>query len=296
MSPSERVAGNIYDLGYRTYDGARLGRRYAVASLFLYSMRAAFGLGRRTTAKIIPFALAALVFIPAAIALGVAALVSDDVELWSHEGYYGAIRIVLMLFAAAIAPELVSRDQRTRTLSLYFSRALERLDYAAAKTLALVAAMLILTLGPQTLLFIGRGLASNSVPDYLSDNSGDIVPIVVTAVGTSLLVALWGVAIASQTGRRAYGTIAILALFMLSALIAPILAETSGEAGARIGSLLSPFGICEGFTYWVFDQPLPSGATTDEANLQGWVWGAVMLGYIAALAAVIVRRYEKISA
>jgi ABC-2 type transport system permease protein len=68
MSQFEGHTGNIYDLGYRTYDGARLGRRYAIQSLFTYSLRSAFGLGRRTTSKIIPLALASFVFIPAAIA------------------------------------------------------------------------------------------------------------------------------------------------------------------------------------------------------------------------------------
>lgn len=296
MSQSERATGNIYDLGYRNYDGARLGRPYAIQSLFTYSLRSAFGLGRRTTSKIIPFALASFVFIPAAIALGVAALVSDEIELWTHHGYYGAIAIVLMLFAAAVAPEMVSRDQRTRTLSLYFSRALQRHDYAAAKSLAVVAAMLILTLGPQTLLFIGRAFASDDVPDYLSHNANDIIPIILTAVFLSTLTGLVGVAIAAHTGRRAYGTIAILAVFMLTGIFAEVLAETSGAGGARIGALASPFDVSEGLTYWIFDEPLSEGTTVEQANFQGWVWGAVAATYIVALAAIIYRRYERIAA
>lgn len=296
MSPSERVAGNIYDLGYRNYEGARLGRRYAILSLFLYSLRAIFGLGRRTSAKIIPFTLAGFVFVPAAIALGVAALVSDEIELWSHEGYYGTIQVVLMLFAAAAAPELVSRDQRTRTLSLYFSRALARRDYAAAKGLGLIAAMLILTLGPQTLLFIGRGLASKSLPDYLSDHGEDVVPIVLTAVLISTLTALTGIAMAAQTPRRAYATIAILAFFLVTGVLAEILAETSGVTGARIGTLISPFDLSEGATYWIFNEPLPHGEANDTANLAGWVWAAVSVAYCVGLGALIFRRYERIPA
>lgn len=295
MSQSDR-AGNIYDLGYRTYDGARLGRPYAIQSLFTYSLRSAFGLGRRTTSKIIPVALASFVFIPAAIALGVAALVSDEIELWSHHGYYGAIAIVLMLFAAAVSPEMVSRDQRTRVLSLYFSRALKRSDYAAAKVLAVIAAMLILTLGPQTLLFVGRALATDSVPDYLADNAGDILPIIVTALALSSVIGLIGVAIASHTERRAYGTVAILAVFLLAPLIAGIVAETSGTTGARIATPLSPLDVAQGFTYWVFDERLPDGEALEIANLQGWVWGALVLAYIGILGAIILRRYERIAA
>ncbi len=294
MSPSERVTGNIYDLGYRAYGGERLGRRYAVLSLFTYSMRTAFGLGRRTSAKIIPFALASIAYIPAAIALGVAALLTEEITLWSHEGYYATIQITLMLFAAAIGPELVSRDQRTRVLSLYFSRALDRRDYAAAKTLAFVGAMLILTLGPQTLLFFGRALASDSLPDYLSENVDEMVPIVITAIVLSSMAACLGIAVASQTGRRAYGTVAILAIFVLTGILAEILSETSGTGGARIGALFSPFDVSEGVTYWIFNEPVDTGTTVDNANFAGWVWGLAALSHIGVSTAVILRRYEKI--
>ena len=52
-----------------------------------------------------------------------------DVEIFKHEDYFGYVQIVLVLFCAAVAPELV-RDQRNRMISLYFSRALSRVDYA----------------------------------------------------------------------------------------------------------------------------------------------------------------------
>jgi ABC-2 type transport system permease protein len=295
MSQFDR-AGNIYDLGYRTYDGQRLGRTYAIQSLFTYSLRSTFGLGRKTTSKIIPFVLASFVFVPAAIALGVAALVSEEVELWSHNGYYDAIAVVLALFAAAVSPEAVSRDQRTRTLSLYFSRSLMRRDYAAAKVLALIAAMLILTLGPQALLFSGRALATNSVPDYLSDNGEDILPIIVSAIALSTLIGLVGVAIASHTARRSYATVAILAGFIVTWTVANVLAEASGATGAFVGASFSPFHVAQGFTYWVFDARLPEGEALEVANVQGWVWGVVMAGWIAILAALILRRYERIAA
>ncbi len=66
--------GNIYDLGYRGYDGERLGRRYAVTSLYIYSLRAIFGLGRSAWAKVFPFGLAIIALIPATIQLGIAAI------------------------------------------------------------------------------------------------------------------------------------------------------------------------------------------------------------------------------
>ena len=81
MQPAETRTGSIYDLGYRNYDGPRLGRRHAILSLYLFTLRGAFGLGRRTSSKIIPIIITVIAFLPAIAQLGIAALVSDDVDV-----------------------------------------------------------------------------------------------------------------------------------------------------------------------------------------------------------------------
>ena len=68
MLSSATPAGNIYDLGYRRYDGIRKGRGYAIWALYLASLRSAFGMGRRPSSKIIPFALAFILLVPAVVA------------------------------------------------------------------------------------------------------------------------------------------------------------------------------------------------------------------------------------
>ena len=67
----------IHDIGYRHYDGPRLGRAYAVRSLYLHGLRAAYGLGRPAKAKIMPFFLFAIMLLPAAISVAVTALASQ---------------------------------------------------------------------------------------------------------------------------------------------------------------------------------------------------------------------------
>ena len=44
-TPTAR-AGAIHDIGYRHYDGARLGASYIRRSLFVETLRGAYGLGR----------------------------------------------------------------------------------------------------------------------------------------------------------------------------------------------------------------------------------------------------------
>src|SRR5690606_36851843 len=118
------------------------------------------------------------------------------------------IEIILVLFAAAVAPELGGRDQRTRTLSLYFSRALKREDYALAKYAALTTALLLLTLGPQVVLYIGNGLTQDDVWGYIQDEWDLVWPILASALFMSATIAAVSLAVAARIPRRAYSTVA----------------------------------------------------------------------------------------
>ena len=48
------TAGVIHDLGYRHYDGPRLGRGAIIRALYWHSLRSAYGIGRGAKAKIVP--------------------------------------------------------------------------------------------------------------------------------------------------------------------------------------------------------------------------------------------------
>src|SRR4051812_7563372 len=76
-APGASATGNIYDLGYRRYEGQRLGRRHAIRSLYLFSLRGTFGIGRSGRAKIAPFGLAFLALLPALVAVGIDAITAQ---------------------------------------------------------------------------------------------------------------------------------------------------------------------------------------------------------------------------
>ena len=167
------AGGSIYDLGYRSYLGPRLGRRHAVASLVRHSFRQAFGLGRPLRSKVIPMGLLLLTLLPAVVALGFAALASrlvgpggamlDEANPITYDTYASLTIQMLALFTAAQAPELLGRDLRYRVVALYFTRALRRDDYALAKLAAMVLAMLLITVVPYVLLFLGRVLVAADI-------------------------------------------------------------------------------------------------------------------------------------
>jgi hypothetical protein len=53
-------------------------------------------------------------------------LVPEDFEFVRPEEYYGFVQVIIILFVAAMASELVGNDRRNNVLPLYFSRPLER--------------------------------------------------------------------------------------------------------------------------------------------------------------------------
>ncbi len=292
----ERPAGSIYDLGYRRYEGVRLGRRHAIVALYIHGLRSAFGIGRRAQSKLFPVGLALLAFLPAAIQLGIAAIAGDRVDVIKAESYYGYVEMILALFVAAVAPELVGRDQRTRTLSLYFSRAVARRDYAAARMAALVTVMLALTLLPQAVLFAGRGLAAADFGDFLRDEANDVAPIIASAILLSAFIAAVGITIGAQTPRRVYSTVTILGVFVVPLVIASALVNITDGEGTGFALLLSPLHLMRGLTMWLFDttpDPLDDLAI---AGLDGWLYGAGIAAWVAVCSWLFVRRVERVPA
>ena len=49
-----QATGVIHDLGYRSYDGPRLGRAQIVRALMWHSFRSSYGIGRGIKAKVVP--------------------------------------------------------------------------------------------------------------------------------------------------------------------------------------------------------------------------------------------------
>lgn len=290
-------ASSIYDLGYRHYEGGHTGRRGTLLTLYVHGVRTAFGLGRRTSSKIFPFTLAVFAFVPAIIQLGIGAALSGldhPVELFRHEDYFSYVRVILVLFCAAVAPELIGRDQRTRALSLYFSRAVSRFDYAVTKLAALTSAMLLLTLGPQLVLFVGNGMATDDLSDYLSHEWDLVLPIVAGSLLVSAVIASVGLCIAAYLPRRAYATAAIVGAFVLPLSAAAILANTVDPDIARFAMVVSP-AAWEGAVLWLFRVDPDPGSILAKASVDGGVYVLAVMAAIGAAFALTLRRLGRVS-
>ncbi len=292
---ADAPAGAIYDVGYQRYEGVRLGRRHAIWALYIHSLRGVFGIGRSLSSKVGPMGLAVIALVPAVFQLGIASIAPEDVEVIRPEDYYVLIEIVLAIFCAVVAPELVGRDQRTNTLSLYFSRALRRRDYALAKFAALMTGMLAITVIPQVIMFAGNGLAANDFGDYLRDDWTDLPAILASAVLLSGLISSIGLVIAAQMPRRAYSTVGIIAVFLLTSIIAPGIFEAVDQSIGRFVLLFGPFDVLQGLTLWFFDVAPDPESQLAEADLPGVVYAIDAILVTLLMLALLFRRYERIS-
>jgi ABC-2 type transport system permease protein len=295
VAPRESATGAIYDLGYQGYDGPRLGRRAAFATLFWSSLRAAFGLGRPGRSKIVPWALSAIMVVPAAVAGAIQALAPGGLSPFNYDNYLWDLSPILALFVAAQAPELVSSDQRNRVLSLYFSHALARSDYALAKLGAMAAALFMLGLAPLLVIFLASILAATDVVAAFGNQLGNIPQIVGSPLIHAIPLAALGMAIASFTPRRAYATGAIIAVYLVTGAVGGILSEAGRGRLSQVAPLLNPWVLLDGTRDWLVGGSVPDSPVS-RADLDLWVFGVLTAVFTLISVGAVLWRYRRISA
>jgi ABC-2 type transport system permease protein len=292
MSTPPETVGTIYDLGYRHYDGPRLGRRGAVGAIVGAGLRAVFGLGRSGRSKILPWGALVLGLLPAGIAVAIRVLVGDIVDLYSYENYLWGIGALLPIFVAAQAPELVVNDIRHRVLPLYFSRPIGRFDYVFAKLAALSLALLGLTLLPVLVLFGGRVLAAEDLVAALGDEIGALPGIIGSGVLHAVVLASLGLAICSLAARRAYAAGAVLAVFLIGSVVSGTFQGQPDLGLEWVAPFTNPLAILDGAREWLFGGSVAESPVT-AADLPLVTYGlatAILLGISLAILAIRYRR------
>ena len=289
---TEPAEGGIYQLGYKPYQGVRLGRGAAVVALYRDSVRSAFGLGRKPSAKIAPAVLIGLAVVPALVQVAVGALAGAVADLIEHSDYFRIVQIILALYGAAVAPEIAGRDQRNRSLALYFSRPIGRTDYALAKYAAIVTAMLAITLVPQLLLWLGRGLATEEFGTYLTEEWDVLGRILAAGLVASALIGAVAVTVAAQTPRRAFATFGIIAVFLVTLAISGILAGGIDTRETHYGIFVAPFNVIDGLSLWLFNATPPPDSPLERAGFDGAWYLAAAGAWTVVGVALLVRRYR----
>lgn len=292
---AQRGADVIHNIGYRHYDGPRLGRGYARVSLFSQSLRGAYGLGRSAKSKVLPMLLFAAMCAPALIIVAVAIGTKMTKLPMQYMQYTIFLQMVIALFVAAQAPQSVSRDLRFKTTPLYFSRPIERIDYVAAKFAAMTAALFILTAVPLVILYVGGLLAKFG---FASQTAG-FGKGIVAALLLSLLLAGIGMVIAAITPRRGFGVAAIIAVIAISygavsAIQGVAYSQGNFEAEGWFG-LFSPISLLDGAQSWWLGATVSNPGNYGPPNaFAGIVYLLVLLAVIAGCFGLLMRRYRKV--
>lgn len=110
--------------------------------------------------------------------------------------------MVLTVLSATVGASLISRDLKHNALLMFFSKAITRGDYVAAKFLTLVLFLLFVTLGPALLLFLGQlgiGLEKITFGQRLADAGSILLHALILVVPTSAVVLA-----CSAATKRAY--------------------------------------------------------------------------------------------
>jgi ABC-2 type transport system permease protein len=300
---SPAVAGVIHDRGYRHYDGERVGRLQIVRALCWHSFRSAFGIGRGAKAKIVPVIAFAAMCLPAVI--NTITVAKGGAQTVQYGTYLFGLRVVVMtIFVAAQAPELVSRDLRSRVLPLYFSRPLRRGDYPLAKFTAFFLACLAMIEIPLVLLYLGMIISVKSGHAAWLQTQG-LAGGLAVGLALAVLLAAIGLVLASLSGRRAYATGAVAIVFFLTWVLTLIIYKVSQHAvapgpgpvssavtsGQRLAGLINPFTVVDGARQWLGGRA--AGPLTAPGHY-GPAYGVLFLVLLAVSLTVFGLRYRKV--
>jgi ABC-2 type transport system permease protein len=280
--------GVIHDIGYQRYTGPRLGRGYAVRSLYGHSLRTAFGLGRSGKAKIFPWTVAGLGLAVAALAVALRGQ-SGNVVI-SYLSYCDIVGIPLLLFQAVVAPELLSRDLRARVLPLYFSRPLRRADYALAKLAAMISAGWLILAGPLLLMFIGGVFSQRNALSGAWHEFTDLLGGLLYAAIYAVVYAVISMLVASLAGRRAVAAGAIVAVFLVTTPVVGVLQVIGGPTLRQLSRMVNPVTLVQGIQVYLFH--------TDTMNIAGFgpVYLLAALILVAGCVTLLITRYRKVAA
>ncbi|MCX5170140.1 ABC transporter permease subunit [Streptomyces antibioticus] len=284
----------IHNIGYRSYDGPRLGRAYARRSLYSQSLRGSYGLGRSVKSKVLPMLLFVVMCVPAAIMVAVAVATKAKELPVDYTRYAIIMQAVISLYVASQAPQSVSRDLRFKTVPLYFSRPIETADYVRAKFAALASALFVLTAAPLLVLYVGALLAKLDFADQTEGFAQGLVSVALL----SLLFAGIGLVIAAVTPRRGFGIAAVIAVMTISygavsTLQAIADAQNSTGAVPWIG-LFSPVTLIDGVQSAFLGAASTFPGGIGPSHGEGVAYVLVTLGLIAATYGLLIRRYRKV--
>lgn len=298
------MTGTVFDIGYQGYTGVREGRGRARKAVFKDGMRAALGFGRGARAKILPwfflFVLSAIATVMAIVAGAVDRLggagTAEKMHLPSHSDFNGIASIVLFVFAAVVGPELLCRDKRDGVINLYFVRPLTGSDYVTSRWAAFMVIMTIAAWLPQVILFLGLCGGDPSPATYFAAHWLDIPRFLLAGLAMAAYVTTLALLTASFTSRRAYASVFLVGLFIITT---PFTIGLAQEVGGMAGQWISMFNLTNIPVHVndiIFGEISEVTSEAPARLFAPWIRVAWYFAWTLIPAAVLWSRYRRLSA
>jgi ABC-2 type transport system permease protein len=282
----------LFDLGYRSYDGPRERPARAMLVLAEFTARRVLGLGRGARHKVLPAITLAIAYLPALGSVAFAVVANNIVagDLVTYGDYMFFIGSALALFAALVAPEALCPDRRTGMLGLYLAGPLDRTRYLAAKGAGVLAAMLLITLGPLLFMLLafvlaGFGPSAGETPKLL-------LQIFAAGIVTALVYAAISMAVSSFTTRRAAAAVGVVLFLFVPVSIVRSAIESAG-APNELDLFSSPVVVAN-LAYRIFGET-PDGEDP-VTKLSTWLVAGGAVAAILVGALVCWLRYRRLEA
>jgi ABC-2 type transport system permease protein len=287
MSTTPTVTSMIHDLGYQRYTGQRLGRGHIVRSMYTHAIRTAFGLGRGAKTKIFPWSIAGIVGAVAVVATAIQARTGERVL--DYFQFSDSVGFLTVLYVAAVAPELVSRDLGSGVLVLYFSRPPGYREYALAKLAALVSAVWLLLGVPQLVMFAGAAFSSEGSAGTLFDETLDLAGGLLFAGGHAFVVASAAVLAAATTRRRAFAAAAVCATFIVTTPVIGVMTALGNDPVPQLAGLANPLMALSGLGRWVF-----GGDSGFDVGSFGPLYLVTCVAMVVLCTGLLLARYRRV--
>ena len=224
------AAAQIYDRGYRRYEGERTGVFGAMASTFRHTVARILGLRRPARAKILPIIVIALAYFPAITFVGIGALLPKRISKAAFPGYaayYGFIVAAILLFAAFVAPEALCPDRRNRLLGVYLTSPLSRRTYVLSKIAAVMACISGVTVAPVLIMAVAKSLQGTG------PGPGDLVVLIGRILLSGTLLAAFyttgSLATASLTDRKGFAAAGNVLAAIVTSSVAAVLRRNAAH-------------------------------------------------------------------
>ena len=131
----------------------------------------------------------------------------DGLRTCTHLNFYGDLqyggtRIFLVLIAATASSGLVANDLTDKSIHLYLSRPISRIDYLIARIIPIFLLMLTITLIPNLAVFISQFSKSGLNIDFLSSNMWTLGNLILQAIFYSISYSIIGITFSAAINRE----------------------------------------------------------------------------------------------